>query len=178
MIHVSFYVQIKCKHADKVIWIRAIQPLIPLTSLSPLHSLLFTLSSMTQILLIFLSSYSYSSSYSSILLNAHSLFPSPVSVQCLCPALRDSLSWDTTMAQCPRRTLAPPVWSGRSFQTMSCSTPDEVWVTTATAGTRTESPTRGVSSDKTQEPLDGRTVTATRVRPQITRMWLSSLYYL
>lgn len=33
----------------------------------------------------------------------------PLLLQCLCPALRDSPSWDTTTAPCLRRTLALPV---------------------------------------------------------------------
>lgn len=102
------------------------------------------------------------------------LFPSlppRVPVQCLCPARRDSQSWDTTTAPCPRRTPAPPVWSGPSSPTTWCSTRAEGWATTATAGTRTGSPTPGVSSDRTLGPLAGRTATATRVRPPITSVW-------
>lgn len=134
-------------------WIEAIQLLKTFTPS------FFTLSSLTQILPAFIH----------IILSSH-LPPSLLFVQCLCPALRDSQSWGTTTAPCLRRTLAPPVWSGPSSRTTLCSTRAEGWATTATAGTRTGSPTPGASLDKTLEPSDGPTATATRVRLRISRL--------
>lgn len=92
------------------------------------------------------------------------------SLQCLSPALKASQSWDTTTAPCPRRTLAPPVWNGPSFRTMWCSTRAEGSATTATAGTRTASPTPGASSGRAPGPSAGPTATVTRVTG--TRKWL------
>lgn len=79
VIHVSLYVQIKYRHGDNVTWIRA----IPLTSpqLSPFHSLLFTLSTLTQILLLL----SSKTSHSPIFLNIYSRSPLPPSFS-LCSA--------------------------------------------------------------------------------------------
>lgn len=141
-----------------MIWIRPV--LLPFHLSFPKLSLLFSLSSLTQIPVL-----SSKTSHSLVFLNIY-LLSSPFGVQCLCHALRDSQNWDTTTAPCRRRTLVPPVWNGLSFQTMSCSTRAAAWVTTTTAGTRIASPTRGVSSDRTQEQLAGPTATATRVYPQ------------
>lgn len=104
----------------------------------------------------------------SFLQMSHSDNPLNISLfdlQGLCRAPRASPSWDTTTAQCPRPTQAFPAWSGQSFRIMWCSIRDEGWGTTASAGTQTESPTPGVSSDRTQGPSAGLTATATRVRP-------------
>lgn len=71
-IQVSLYVQIKYRHGDNVTWIRAIPLLFSLFSpkLSPFHSCLFTLSCLTQILLL-----SSKTSYSPIILNMYSFSP-------------------------------------------------------------------------------------------------------
>lgn len=148
MIHTSFYVLMKYRHGDNVIFSSQHVFLIH-TDLNPPHfiqNIFFLCSSL-----------------------AVPLICSSTSLQCLCLALRDSPSWDTTTAPCPRRILALHVWSGLSFQTMSCSTRAVAWATTATAGTRTESPTPGASSGRTQALSAGLTVTATKVRQHAFR---------